>query len=367
VAALRRRGRYSALITPIVLSGRIWGELYVARLADQPPYTSVEADFAAVLGAQVSAGLARAAHLAEIERLAHTDALTGLANRRAIDLRLDEAMAGHAADGTDACLAICDVNGLKRVNDTRGHAAGDRMLVRFAGLLSTAAASLPGSVAGRLGGDEFCLITSGHPVDVVLPVVRRLCERALELNGGRGAACGIASTEAAAGGADSRDRLFRLADAAQYEAKRTASAEPAIAGSEPDPGPVPGRPPHERRRVRGRVAPDTERLLAAALDAIAVAGIAEPCHPAAVIDRLAAVTDTLARAVDAAGWTILTHDPDGWRPVRSMRNRPDPGDTSLILLPGPYRVEIHGDDATLPLPPLRPTARAALAVAVVGD
>lgn len=94
-------------------------------------------------------------------RLAFTDSLTGLANRRAVDMRLDEALELHRGDGTVVSLVVCDLNGLKRVNDSRGHAVGDRLLERFGSVLSLCGAMLPGMLAARLGGDEFCLLAVG--------------------------------------------------------------------------------------------------------------------------------------------------------------------------------------------------------------
>ena len=76
-------------------------------------------------------------------------------------MRLDEALERHREDGTVVSLVVCDLNGLKRVNDTLGHAVGDRLLERFGSVLSLCGAMLPGALAARLGGDEFCLLRSG--------------------------------------------------------------------------------------------------------------------------------------------------------------------------------------------------------------
>ncbi|OEV19666.1 diguanylate cyclase, partial [Streptomyces nanshensis] len=91
LAARRRRGRGSCVIAPIVLRGRAWGELYVARPAGGPAFTRADADFAAVLAALIASGIAQNEQLEEVRRLAYTDPLTGLANRRAVETRLDEA------------------------------------------------------------------------------------------------------------------------------------------------------------------------------------------------------------------------------------------------------------------------------------
>ncbi|MEU1181534.1 GGDEF domain-containing protein [Streptomyces sp. NPDC005820] len=260
VAALRRRGRGSCVVAPIVLHGRAWGEMYVARSSGTPVFDRADADFATVLAAVVAAGLAQTERLEEARRLAFTDALTGLANRRAVDVRLEEAVERHRARGVVVSLVVCDLNGLKRVNDTRGHAVGDRLLERFGSVLSLCGAMLPGALAARLGGDEFCLLAAGPTADDVVEVAGELCRRAGELELGEGVACGVASTGDPIGPVRTARRLFRLADAAQYRAKAVRAARPVVAGREGPDDPVvrladepPGeRPAAERRSFRGR-------------------------------------------------------------------------------------------------------------------
>ncbi|SHI02298.1 GGDEF domain-containing protein [Streptomyces sp. 3214.6] len=262
VAALRRRGRGSCVVAPIVLHGRAWGELYVARSVGTPVFDRADADFATVLAAVVAAGLAQTERLQEARRLAFTDALTGLANRRAVDVRLEEAVERHRTEGVVVSLAVCDLNGLKRVNDSLGHAVGDRLLERFGSVLSLCGAMLPGALAARLGGDEFCLLAVGPPADDVVKVADDLCRRAGELELGEGVACGVASTGDPIGPVGSARRLFRLADAAQYRAKAVRAARPVVAGRAGPDDPVvrlADEPPSgererpaERRRFRGR-------------------------------------------------------------------------------------------------------------------
>ncbi|MFF2965028.1 diguanylate cyclase domain-containing protein [Streptomyces sp. NPDC057963] len=254
VAALRRRGRGCCVVAPIVLHGRAWGELYVARPMGEPVFGREDADFATVLASVVAAGISQSERFEEVRKLAFTDPLTGLANRRAVDVRLDEAVERHRADGAVVSLVVCDLNGLKRVNDTHGHAVGDRLLERFGSVLSRCGAMLPGALAARLGGDEFCLLAVGPGSEDVIRVAGELCERAGELELGDGVACGIASTGDPIGPVVSARRLFRLADAAQYRAKAARSAEPVVAGRD---GEVirladsPPRSPHDRRHLRG--------------------------------------------------------------------------------------------------------------------
>jgi diguanylate cyclase (GGDEF)-like protein len=261
VAALRCRGRSSCIVAPIMLHGLAWGELYVARAAGRPAFDRADEEFATVLAALIAAGIAQTERLAEVRRLAFTDPLTGLANRRAVDARLDEAVDRHREDGAAVSLVVCDLNGLKRVNDELGHAVGDRLLVGFGSVLSLCGAALPGSLAARLGGDEFCLLAVGHPAEDVVRAAEELCVRAQWLGLGDGVAVGVASTDAEIGPVTSSRRLFRIADAAQYRAKALRAVVPVVAGRAGAADPVvrladeaPSAPPRkgERRRFRGR-------------------------------------------------------------------------------------------------------------------
>ncbi len=313
-ASLRRRGRGCCLVAPILLRGRAWGELYLSRGLDRPVFTDEDAAFATVLAAQISAGLAQSQELEEVRRLAFTDSLTGLANRRAVDARLDAALEAHHRDGTVVSLVVCDVNGLKRVNDELGHEVGDRLLERFANQLSLCGALLPGSVAGRLGGDEFCLVAAGPTADEVVRVAEELCAQALTLEQGEGVACGVASTGDRIGPVTTADRLFRLADAAQYRAKAGQAAHPVVAGRGVAPDatvrlvengtPQPGRRT-ERRRFRGaRHSADPGQLLAAVVGALDEEQPNRRVHPADTVGRLELVAETAAAMLDAVAWWI---------------------------------------------------------------
>ncbi|CAM5610266.1 Diguanylate cyclase OS=Streptomyces tendae OX=1932 GN=GUR47_16125 PE=4 SV=1 [Streptomyces tendae] len=148
------------------------------------------------------------------------------------------------------------------MNDTHGHAVGDRLLERFGSVLSLCGAMVPGALAARLGGDEFCLLAVGPSADAVVKAAEELCRRAAELALGDGVACGVASTADPVGPVRSARRLFRLADAAQYRAKAERSAGPVVAGREGPDDPVvrladePSREEDgERRRFRGRHSP----------------------------------------------------------------------------------------------------------------
>ncbi|WP_370644312.1 putative bifunctional diguanylate cyclase/phosphodiesterase [Actinoplanes sp. L3-i22] len=123
--------------------------------------------------------------------LAHTDPLTGLANRRGLQLALLE-----AGDVEKALIGI-DMDGFKTVNDLRGHDVGDAVLAEVGARLSRNL--LDGDVAARLGGDEFAVLMRGDAEEAVLAAHRLLAVlgEPYEVDGGQiflSASVGVAST-----------------------------------------------------------------------------------------------------------------------------------------------------------------------------
>ena len=300
VALLRSLGKHSALQVPIVLDGAVWGELYASRNADVAAFTESDLEFAEAVAAQVASGIAQGVYARRLEAMVSIDALTGLASRSAVEDRLEAALDGFLQSARVVSVMVCDLNGLKAVNDERGHASGDRLLTRVGELLSLAAAELPGSLVGRLGGDEFCLVVSGCPVDQVLRVGGELCRRAALLPAGQGLSCGIASTADPIGHVGTPGDLLRLADAAQYRAKRSRAARPVVAGRPLDPevAAALSGPPLTGRDVGRRGADLSLGLLTEVLELL------DGCRGASAADRLSAVGDAVCREADAAGWWL---------------------------------------------------------------
>jgi diguanylate cyclase (GGDEF)-like protein len=110
----------------------------------------------------------------ELEYLATHDALTDLPNRRHLEVEIDRIVAACLAGGLPGAVVVFDLDGFKYINDSRGHAVGDLVLVRVAHLLQ--AGMRPGDLVGRLGGDEFAAVFPGAREDDALGVVHRLLE-----------------------------------------------------------------------------------------------------------------------------------------------------------------------------------------------
>jgi len=289
-------GKDSAVATPIVVEGRVWGELFATRTAAQRRFAKVDLDFANAVATQVAAGVVQADHFARIERLAFEDPLTGLANRRAVDQRLEAAMSAHLDHGVPVSLVLADINRLKQVNDSFGHDAGDRLIVAVADAVSRASGLAAGSLAARIGGDEFCIVVNDSPGSLAVAVAEELCRIVDSQPMSTGVSCGVASTDLLPGRVDAPARLFRLADAAQYRAKRAGSRTPVVAGqAAPE---APGGQPVDRRARRGRLAVDGSAVLESGLEMLDTLAASGPQA------RVEAVADHLLLVVDGPAWWV---------------------------------------------------------------
>jgi diguanylate cyclase (GGDEF)-like protein len=286
----------SCLGIPLVVDARVWGAIYATRSAGQRRFRATDLDFALAVATQVAAGVVQADYLARIERLAFQDPLTGLANRRAVDERLEASMADHTENGVPVSLILADINRLKQVNDSFGHEAGDRLLVAVGDAVSRASGLAHGSLAARIGGDEFCIVTTGVTADQAVEVADELCRLVDNQPLSTGVSCGVASTDAMPGALHTPLRLFRLADAAQYRAKRSGSRKPVVAGSSA--ADVPEEAPTDRRARRGRLAVDGLAVLDAGYEVL------DRLVGCSVQTRLEAMADHVLLLLDGAAWWV---------------------------------------------------------------
>ena len=157
----------------------------------------------------------------ELHHHAFYDSLTGLANRRLLVERLDQALQHSALDGKTHALVFVDVDRFKSVNDSLGHVTGDEFLVAIGERMRAAVRSQ--DVLARIGGDEFvALLEDVAAVDVAVTAARRICaavQQPMVLPDGRelvaSVSVGIALTEPG----KTADDVLRDADVAMYDAK----------------------------------------------------------------------------------------------------------------------------------------------------
>ena len=162
-----RREQVSALCVPVTVLGTSTGVIHLTGPADEPLDTAQRAR-AEVLAVQTGARLGLLRALVTSEIAATTDSLTGQLNRRS----LEEALRRLDNEQIPYAVAFADLDNFKALNDTHGHAAGDRALRHFSTV--TGATVRTGDMVSRFGGEEFLLVFVGCDVTEAAPVVHRL-------------------------------------------------------------------------------------------------------------------------------------------------------------------------------------------------
>ena len=152
------------MLAPRLLAAFCSGALVVAELLLAPFASELAMAAFAVSALLVMLYAFIFASLTEVQRkllegLATRDPLTGVANRRSMEIELAESVRGHLARGEPATLAVLDLDHFKRVNDEHGHDAGDRVILGFVERVQ--AGIRKRDRLYRLGGEEFVLLLPG--------------------------------------------------------------------------------------------------------------------------------------------------------------------------------------------------------------
>jgi diguanylate cyclase (GGDEF)-like protein len=158
---------------------------------------------------------------AELEWRGMRDPLTELPNRAWFDERLEQAAGRSRRAGGSIAVLFIDLDGFKRVNDTRGHLAGDRLLAQVGRRLAGSVRA--GDSVARYGGDEFTVLCEDvRSADEPVAAARRISaalEKPFRLGGaGTAVHCSI-GIAVSAGGEETPVALVGAADAAMYRAK----------------------------------------------------------------------------------------------------------------------------------------------------
>ena len=262
----RESGPCSAICVPVGFMGRALGVLHATGPEGSPP-TDDQLTQMAMLATQVGARIGTVRAFEKTQLQASTDVLTGLINRRTLEIDIRELL---RAD-TPFALAVADLDHFKVINDTHGHEAGDRALRLFSQIAGTALRD--SDRLARWGGEEFTLILPGidrHQAVSVLDRIRHTLEAA---HTGAQPRFTVSFGVTDSSIATSIEQLFQTADTALYQSKQNGRDRVTVADDHlkihpraPDPAsenddPAAGNlnndratQPHERNATNGKKA-----------------------------------------------------------------------------------------------------------------
>ncbi len=210
----------SLLVLPLIARDAAIGTLVVGARSDGG-FSTERREMLEVIANQVAVSLQNARLYARMEKLATTDELTGLPNRRTFDRKLEEAVARHERAGRKFGLVLLDIDHFKEVNDTHGHPVGDEVLRRVSAVLRESVREI--DVPARYGGEEFAVVLEETAREGAVQVAERIREGVAELGfeaAGERFSCtvslGIAIWPEDARGADA---IVDAADQALYASK----------------------------------------------------------------------------------------------------------------------------------------------------
>ncbi len=226
-ARFSTRGVHAGLALTVAL-------LLAATAGADPAGFAADPSFA-LIGVAAAVGLTAFAQFlmnAEMQQRSESalDPLTGLLNRTSLTARFAEIAEQAALADNPVCVVVCDLDGFKAINDEHGHDRGDAVLREAALLLRRQLRSF--ELIYRLGGEEFLLVLPGLTLGEGRDVAERT-RAAFEAEQPGGLAVTASMGVAAARGEDIAYKpLFRAADAALYEAKRSGRNRVVVVGDE---------------------------------------------------------------------------------------------------------------------------------------
>jgi diguanylate cyclase (GGDEF)-like protein len=216
------RARMKAVMAiPVHENGEVVGCLTVGTCLGPRAWDKAAQDILRAFAEHVSLALTDARTLEAMNEAFH-DSLTGLASRALFQARMDRAFATAEQEHVGVAMLFVDLDRFKVVNDSLGHAAGDRLLVAVAERIKKCLRSA--DMAARLGGDEFAvLLPLAQGPEEAVPVAQRILEAIREpfdLNGKETyISCSVGVAHSVAHGHDGQE-LMVCADLAMYQAKK---------------------------------------------------------------------------------------------------------------------------------------------------
>ena len=173
---------------PLVVEKRAVGLIELADYDSPEPWAPRDISFGQTIATQAALAVRNAQLYEDLQRQADRDPLTDVLNHRAYYDRLTQELARAHRAGSSVGVLVLDLDDFKAINDVRGHLAGDRALRQVADALR--AVCRAGDLAGRIGGDEFCVLLVDLEGDPAL-VAGRLAQ-VIEMESGVSVSVGVA-------------------------------------------------------------------------------------------------------------------------------------------------------------------------------
>jgi len=221
---VNRRLRYrtdSYMVLPIVAGDECLGVIALTDRSDGRRFDSRDFASARVMVSSAASAFSRQRlheRLASLTELATVDPVTGLFNRRYLETRLEAEVERARRQGQDLALLLIDIDDFKRVNDTRGHLEGDRILRDVADLLRAGVRIF--DVCARYGGEEFVIVMPAASTMVAQQVAERIRRRVERSFGSDSPAVTVSVGVGMLDSATTADELVDVADRALIAAKK---------------------------------------------------------------------------------------------------------------------------------------------------
>lgn len=215
-------GAANWLGVPLTLKNSVLGALVIESPSPDTRYLEADQELLQFVATQVATVVERKRAEERLRFMAHHDSLTGLTNRSLFYDRLETALRSASRNESSLAILYLDLNNFKPINDSRGHEAGDQLLIEMGRRLESCTRET--DTVARMGGDEFTVLLTDicdhAALDTAVAKIREIMASPFELQGEAfHVSCSIGTALYPEDGETAR-QLLSKADASMYEDKR---------------------------------------------------------------------------------------------------------------------------------------------------
>ena len=215
----------SIIAVPLLARGQVYGVVELINKLDESSFTDEDLSVLRIITDFAAIAIERAYYLRAVKRLALTDSLTGLHNRRSFEQILEREVEKTRRNKNLFALLLLDINHFKAINDRHGHQAGDAALQALSQILIMTSRKV--DCCARLGGDEFAVLLP-ETAEGDAPFVVRRIQRALDDYNLNAEIPLFVSIGARVVDPRNPEAILAQADRAMYDAKAQSSNDPSV-------------------------------------------------------------------------------------------------------------------------------------------